>query len=317
MIPLHASLYVGIDVCQARLDVHTRPTEHIWTAPNTPAGIQALLTRLHPLQPTLVVVEATGGLEELLVTALRDHGIAVSILNPRQIRDFARATGTLAKTDRLDAALLAHYAQVLQPVPRPVPDAATQRLKALVTRRQQLIEMCTAERNRLHRLPALCDSLHRILTVLRHEIATVEALIQATIHAAEPLQTRAVLLQSTPGIGAILAATILALLPELGQLPHKPLAALVGVAPFTRESGARHGPRRVRGGRGPVRAAFFMAAFVGIRHNPTLKAFYTRLLAAGKCKKVALTACMHKLLIILNTMVTKQTPWQPARAVLS
>lgn len=304
-------LFVGIDVAKAQLDLAVRPTGAAWTIPHTEAAIAALIPRLVALAPALVLLEATGGLEVPLTGALVAAGLPVAVVNPRQVRDFAQATGTLAKTDRLDAAVLAPCAAAVRPTPRPLPDAATQALDALVTRRRQLVERPTAELNRLESAPpALRPRIRQHLAWLARERAAVEQALAAAVRAHPVWHVHDDLLQSAPAVGPVLATTLLASLPELGTLNRKQIAALVGVAPFPRDSGTQQGRRRIWGGRAEVRAALYMAALTGVRHNPSLKAFYQRLRAAGKLPKVALTACMRKLLTILNAMIKHQTPWQ-------
>jgi transposase len=311
-------IFVGIDVSKAQLDVALRPDGR-FAVPNDEPGVAQLLTRLKATPPTLVVLEATGGVELPITTALALAGMPVVVVNPRQIRDFAKATGQLAKTDALDAQVLAHFADVVRPTPRPLPDAQTQELAALVTRRRQLIEMLTAEKNRL------ASARMVIRKQLRAHITWLErALDQADTDLAEAIRQSPLwrekeeLLRSVPGIGPVLTTTLLANLPELGTLTHKQIAALVGVAPLNRDSGTLRGKRTVWGGRAQVRAALYMAAIVAARFNPVIRVFYQRLCAAGKAKKVALVACMRKLLTIINAMLKHRTAWrqgpEPARA---
>jgi transposase len=307
---------VGIDVAKARLDVAVRPGGAPWQAPNDEAGVAALVARLAPLAPTLVVLEATGGLERLAAAALAAAGLPVAVVNPRQVRDFAKAVGQLAKTDALDAALLARFGADVRPAPRPLPDAAQQALAALLARRRQVVTMLTAERQRLGAAPpAVRARVQAHVRWLERELADVDDDLGRTLRASPAWRAKEDLLRSVPGVGPVVALTLLAELPELGALDRKRLAALVGVAPLNADSGTRRGKRLVWGGRGRVRAALYMAALVATRFNPVLRAFYQRLLAAGKAKKVALTACMRKLLLILNAMVQSGTPWRhPAAA---
>lgn len=262
-------------------------------------------------QPTLIVLEATGGLELPLTGALAATGLPVVVVNPRQVRDFAKATGRLAKTDALDAAILAQFAEAVRPALRPLPDAATQALSALLTRRRQLLEMRTAEQNRLGsaRSP-VHKGIRAHITWLDHRLADLDLDLGRTIRESPVWREQDDLLQSTPGVGPVLARTLLADLPELGTLNRKQVAALVGVAPLNRDSGTLRGRRTIWGGRAPVRAALYMSALAATRFNPVIRAFYQRLCATGKAKKVALTACMHKLLLILNAMVKHRIPWQ-------
>ncbi|MBK9948257.1 MAG: IS110 family transposase [Nitrospira sp.] len=304
-------IFVGIDVSKAQLDVALRPADR-FVIPNNDAGIAQLLERLQATAPTLIIVEATGGIELPLTGALAAAGLPVVVVNPRQIRDFAKATGQLAKTDALDAQVLAHFAEVVRPTPRPLPDVETQELAALVTRRRQLIEMLTAEKNRVASARVV------IRKQLRAHITWLErALDQADTDLAESIRQSPVwrekeeLLRSVPGIGPVLTTTLLANLPELGTLTHKQIAALVGVAPLNRDSGTLRGKRTVWGGRAQVRAALYMAAIVAARFNPVIRGFYQRLCVAGKAKKVALVACMRKLLTIVNAMLKHRTPWHP------
>ncbi len=311
-----SACFIGIDVAKARLDIAVRPSGEQWTESNDAAGLARLVVRLAALQPTGVVVEATGGLERPLGHALAGAGLAVAIVNPRQVRDFAKALGQLAKTDTLDAQLLARYAEVVRPEPRPLPTGAVEELAALVARRRQVVEMLTAEhQRRLTAGPAVRPYLDAQLHALREQLRALDADLQARI-AADPTWAEHVsLLRSVPGVGPVLALTLLATVPELGTLDAKPLAALVGVAPLAADSGTRRGRRVVWGGRAPVRAVLYMSTLVAVRHNPVLAPFYARLLAAGKPKKVALVACMHKLLTILNALLRHRTPWRPPASV--
>lgn len=303
-------IFVGIDVSKAQLDVALRPTGR-FVVPNDDAGIAQLLERLQATAPTLILLEATGGIELPLTGALAAAGLPIVVVNPRQIRDFAKAVGQLAKTDALDAQVLAHFAEVVRPTPRPLPDVETQELAALVTRRRQLIEMLTAEKDRV------ASARIVIRKQLRAHITWLErALNQADTDLAEAIRQSPVwrekeeLLRSVPGIGPVLTTTLLANLPELGTLTHKQIAALVGVAPLNRDSGTLRGKRTVWGGRAQVRAALYMAAIVAARFNSVICGFYQRLCAAGKAKTVALVACMRKLLTIVNAMLKHRTPWR-------
>jgi len=264
----------------------------------------------------LAVLEATGGLEVAVVAALAAASVPVVVANPRQVRDFARATGQLAKTDRLDAQILAQFAATVRPIPRPLPEAGTQELAALLTRRRQLIDMLTAEKNRLSSaLKSVRKGIQAHITWLERRLAETDHDLSTTIQASPVWREQDDLLQSTPGVGRVLSTTLLASLPELGTLNRKQIAALVGVAPFARESGAWRGKRMIRGGRAPVRVALYMSALVATRYNPVIKAFYRRMRDSGKPAKVALTACMRKLLTILNAILKHHTPWRAATCV--
>jgi len=305
-----APYFVGIDVAQAQLDIAIRPSGERWAVPNDPSGVTALVDQLQALQPTLIVLEATGGLERLVTSALATSGLPVVVANPRQVRDFARATGQLAKTDALDARALAHFADVIRPTPRPLPDAQTQELRAFLGRRQQLIVMRTAEQNRLAGTSArLAKDITAHITWLNERIATLDDDLETVLRASPLWRENDDLLQSAPGIGPVCARTFLLELPELGTLTRQQIAALVGVAPLNCDSGTLRGRRTIWGGRAHVRTVLYMGTLVATRFNPRIKVLYERLLAAGKVKKVALTACMHKFLTILNAMLKHRTPW--------
>jgi transposase len=306
-----AGVFVGIDVAKAALVVATRPESVSWTAANDAVGIARTLERLRSVQPGLIVLEATGGYETALVAALVAAGLPVVVANPRQVRDFGRSTGQLAKTDTLDADLLALFAERVQPEPRPLPDAALRDLDALITRRRQLLEMLTAERNRLLQAsPTVRRNIRQHVRWLERQVTAVDRDLDDMIHKSPVWRAKENLLRSVPGVGPVVSRTLLAELPELGALNRKQVAALAGVAPLARDSGTLRGKRLVWGGRAPVRAALYMAALVAARHNSVIRAFYRRLVAAGKPKKVALTACMRKLLTILNAMVRTNCRWQ-------
>lgn len=304
------STVIGIDVSKAQLDVAARPSGEHWSTPNDEPGIAALVQRLVGLAPSLVVLEATGGLEASLVALLATARLRVAVVNPRQVRDFAKATGRLAKTDALDAAVLAHFAEAVHPEPRALPDAEAQRLDALLTRRRQLSEMLVAEKNRL--TVAQLDvrpSLESHIVWLKAQLKNLDKDLDQAIRQSSVWREKDDLLRSVPGIGRVVSATMLAELPELGTLNRKQIAALAGVAPLNRDSGTLRGKRTIWGGRASVRAALYMGALVASRHNPVLRTFYRRLLAAGKLKKVALTACMRKLLTVLNAMLRDRRAW--------
>lgn len=307
------ALYVGVDVSRDRLDVCIPGQEQVWQVANDAAGIAELGERLVACAPQGVVVEATGSLHHAAVAALAAAGLPVSVVNPRQVREFARATGRLAKTDAIDAQMLARLGEALKPEVRPLPDAKTQELRALVARRRQLVQLLTAERNRLSQATArVLDSHHSLIAWLRQERDTLEQALADFIQSHSVWRTCNTLLGGVPGVGAVTVSVLLAELPELGTLNRKQIAALVGVAPHNRDSGNFRGRRSVWGGRATVRATLYMAALAATRCNPVIKSFYARLRAAGKPKKVALTACMRKLLTILNHMLRTESPWNPA-----
>ena len=303
--------FIGIDVAKAQLDIALRPSGERWAVPNDASGVATLVDRVQTLQPTLIVLEATGGLERAVTSALATAGLPVVVVNPRQARDVARATGQLAKTDALDARALAHFADVIRPAPRPLPDAQTQELRALLGRRQQLIGMRTAEQNRL---AGVSERLTKDITAhiawLHAGIATLDDDLETLLRASPLWRENDDLLQSAKGIGPVSAHTLLLELPELGTLTRQQIAALVGVAPLNCDSGTLRGKRTIWGGRAHVRTVLDMSTLVATRFNPQIKTFYQRLLAAGKVKKVALTACMRKFLTILNAMLKQRTPWQ-------
>lgn len=304
-------VFVGLDVAKITLDVALRPSGEQWSVPNDEAGVAALVDRLRPLHPALLVCEATGGFERAAIARLAAAGLPVVVANPRQIRDFARATGQLAKTDQLDAAILALFAERVRPTPRPLPDEATQLLDALLTRRRQLLEMLVAEKNRLGFAPRpLHRGIQQHIRWLERQLDDVTKNLADQIEHSPVWRAKDDLLQSVPGVGPIVSAVLLAELPELGALGHKQLATLAGVAPLARDSGTLRGKRLVWGGRAGVRTALYLAALCGRRWNPQLRVFYERLIAAGKPKKVALIACARKLLTILNAMLRDTTRWR-------
>lgn len=315
-----AQQWVGIDVSKATLDVCVRPTGAQWQVANSRARLEALLEQLVALAPELIVLEASGGFEAPLVAELASRELPVVVVNPRQVRDFARATGQLAKTDRIDAQVLARFAEAIRPELRAIPDATTRAVRALVSRRRQLQEMLTAEQNRLISAAVLDapeplrDQLGEHIDWLRHQLADIDDDLQQQLRASPVWRAREDLLRTIPGIGPVTSATLLSQLPELGQLDRKAIAKLVGVAPLNRDSGTLRGRRRVWGGRSAVRAVLYMAALVATRSNERVRAFYQRLLSSGKPKKVALVACMRKLLVMCNSVLRSATPW---RAVTS
>jgi transposase len=306
--------FIGIDVAKARLDVFCRPDGLAWHAANDPQGIAALVARLSVLSPTLVVLEATGGYEIPVVAALASAGLPVAVINPRQPRDFAKATGQLAKNDRIDAAVLAHFADAIRPVPRPLPDAEVRSLDALLTRRRQLLEMLTMEQNRLGSCidPSVRTDLQAHLAWLSERLSRSEKDLSAAVRGSPVWREKDELLQSIKGIGPVASRTLLAGLPELGTVTGKEAAALAGLAPYDDDSGKRHGARHVRGGRSEVRAVLYMAALSAVRYNPTLRAFHDRLKRAGKKAKVILTAVARKLVVLANAILRDGQPWNPS-----
>ena len=307
-----AEIYVGIDVAKDRVDVAIRPDGDTWSADYDERGMSELVSCLRTVEPTAVLLEATGGLEVPLVSALAAASLPVVVVNPRQVRDFAKATGKLAKTDALDAQVLAHFAEAVRTSVRPLRDEDTQELNSLTTRRSQLMTMLVAEKNRLRRAShSVHPSIRSHIRWLEQELSDLDKDLRKALRSSPVWREKDNLLRSVPGVGEQLSLSLLAYLPELGTLNRKRIAALVGVAPFNRDSGSRRGKRSVWGGRTRLRAVLYMGALVASRHNPVLRAFYQRLLAAGKPKKLALTACMRKLLTILNAMVKTGQHWTP------
>jgi transposase len=304
--------FVGIDVSKDTLDIHLLPDNRRLQCNNLAADIQTLAAELTQIQPSLVVMEATGGYQTHLAASLHAAGLPVAVVNPRQVRDFARATGRLAKTDRIDAQILAQFARCIQPPPRDLGDENDRRIKALVTRRRQLLDMHAAESNRLRQASdqAIVDGIRAVLKVIQAQLKDTDATIDQFIRQSPLWLAKATLLDSTPGVGPATIRSLVANLPELGRLNRRQISALVGVAPMNDDSGKRGGYRAIRGGRTDVRNALYMAALVASRHNPRIRAYYQHLLSKGKKKLVALTACMRKLLIILNTMIKTNQPWR-------
>ncbi len=314
--PTRHHVVVGIDVSKRRLDVCLMPDGEAFAVANDQRGIDELLSRLEEVCPELVVLEATGRYERPAAAAIAASGIAVAVVNPRQTRDFAKATGRLAKTDKIDAGVLARFAEAVGPRPSVLPDEESSALQAILTRRRQLLEMLVAENNRLQMAPeAVARRIRAHMEWLRKEIERTDGELDEAIASSTTFKENEALLRSVPGVGPVLARTLLAELPELGTLESKRLCALVGVAPFNRDSGTLHGKREVWGGRAPVRAALYMGALVATRHNPHIKEFYERLLAAGKPKKVALVGCMRKLLSILNAVMRDRAIWRCPHAL--
>lgn len=312
------SCFVGIDVSKAFLDCACRPQNLLFRVANDEVGITDLVQRLQELTPTLVVLEATGGFEAPTAGALAASQIPLAVVNPRQVRDFAKATGQLAKTDGIDAGVLAHFAQAVRPTPQLPTDEETQQLKQILTRRRQLLEMLKAEQNRLPQAAAVVKpNVQRSIAFLKSLLAETDGDLHQAIRQSPVWREKEDLLRSVPGVGTVTASTLLACLPELGtltgkQIAKKQIAKLVGVAPLNQDSGRRLGSRSVWGGRAPVRAVLYMAALVATQRNAVIRSFYEKLLSRGKCKKVALTACMRKLLTILNAMLKQKTSWSPS-----
>jgi transposase len=305
---------IGIDVAKDQLDIAVRPTGENWRVAHTADQFPALIARLQALAPERILLEATGGLEILLATQLVAASLPVVVINPRQVRDFAKATGQLAKTDQVDARVLAHFGEALQPPVRPLPDEQTRALDALLTRRRQLVDMLVAEKNRhaaLSRQPKLQKGVAEHITWLNQRITDLDDELKSQLEQSPVFCRHDQILKSVPSVGDVTSRTLLACLPELGKLTHKQIGALVGVVPFARQSGQWKGETHIRGGRSEVRSVLYMATLSAIRYNPTIKTFYQHLLTKGKKKKVALTACMHKLLTILNAMIRHQEEWNP------
>jgi transposase len=313
-------IFAGIDVSKETLDVAVHPQQSIKRFRNNETGISGIVTYLRGFTTALVVMEATGGLEMSLAAVLGVAGIPVSVVNPRQVRYYARSMGKLAKTDAIDAQILADFAAAIRPEPRPLPDTQAQQLRDILARRSQLNEMITAEKNRLGRARRpVSENIRAHIAWLEQELADMNTRLRRSIEESPIWREKDDLLRSVPGVGQVLASTLLAELPELGTLDRKQIAALAGVAPFNWDSGKLRGKRSVWGGRAKVRTALYMATLVATRHNAVIKSFYQRLCAAGKAKKVAITACMRKLLTIMNAMIKHRTPWHynPIPAVIS
>ena len=302
---------VGIDVSKGPLDVAILPEGEVWSVTNDEEGITQVVKRLKSLRPRLVVLEATGGMETALVGAAATARLPVVVVNPRQVRDFAKSVGALAKTDAIDARVLARFAEAVRSEVRPFKDKEASQFSALLARRRQLVEMLTAEKNRLGTAPqAIHPSIEEHIEWLEQRLTDINGKLKKTIKQSPVWRAKEQLLRTAPGVGPVLSATLVAGLPELGALNRKQIAALVGVAPFNRDSGTYRGRRCIWGGRGSIRAVLYMATLAATRFNPVIRAFYLRLCAAGKERKVALTACMRKLLTILNAMAKTGTPWQ-------
>jgi transposase len=312
---MDATVVVGIDVSKDRLDVHVRPGGAAFFVKRDGEGIAGLIETLAPLNPAAVAVEATGGFETVVAAGLAGAGLPVVVVNPAQVRAFANALGKRAKTDPIDAAMIAHFVEATKPAIRPLPDEETQLLADLVARRRQIVAMIGAERQRQKRAPArIAKSIVRLVKALEKELAGLDGDIDDVVRGSPAWRDKEDLLASVPGVGPVIARTAIAELPELGTLDRRQIAALVGLAPWTRQSGQWRGKSFIGGGRASVRAALFMGAMVAIRHNPVLKAFRDRLVAAGKPKLVALIATARKLVTILNAIIRDKQPWREQTA---
>lgn len=305
-------VFVGIDVSKDRLDVAALPSAEVWSLKHDASGVEELVQKLRELQPESVIVEATGGLERTLVATLAGASLPIAVVNPRQVRDFAKAMGQLAKTDSIDASILALFGQRVRPELRVLPDEDTQALEALLVRRRQILEMLVAENNRVALAsPPIAKDLKAHIRFLEKRLDSVDTEIDTAIKNSPVWRTKDKLLRSVPGVGPVLSRTLLAELPELGRLTNNQISKLVGVAPLNRDSGRFRGTRRIWGGRASVRSVLYMAAFSATRWNPVIRAYYERLTGAGKAHKVALVACMRKLLITLNSMASSGQSWAP------
>lgn len=308
--------YIGIDISKDHLDLHQLPQDRAARFESNTEGISKLITYLKRRKPTLIVIEATGGYESQLAAELVTAKLNVAVVNPFQVRSYAKALGILAKTDAIDAKVLARFAQDVKPQPRPLPDEKELELKALIMRRRQLVEMLVAEKNRFHRASStqVKQSLQRMLNTIQQQIDELDKQIKNSVQNSPIWREKDNLLRSVPGISDKTSHTLLALLPELGKLNRRQIASLVGVAPMNRDSGLYRGKRKIYGGRKPVRNALYMATVASIRFNPLIKSFYERLTSSGKEFKVALTACMRKLLVIINSMIKKNTAFKQSFA---
>lgn len=309
-------VFVGIDVSKAQLDVAVRPSGELWAVTNDEAGFALLVSRLKPLEPKLVIVEATGGYQAPLVAALTVAGIVVAVVNPRQVRDFGRASGQLAKTDVLDAEVIARFGEAMRPEPRPLPDEETQALQAVVHRRRQLVDMITAEKNRLGTaLPVVRRDIEEHIAWLKRRLKDIDDDLYTSLKKSPLWRVKEQILRSAPGVGRVTTCALIAQIPELGRLSGRKISALVGVAPLNRDSGTMRGARVTWGGRATVRNALYMATLTAIRCSPSMARFYERLRGFGKPAKVAHVACMRKLLVRLNAMMRDGTTWTENVAV--
>lgn len=304
-------IFVGIDVSKTWLDIAVYASDLVWRVGNEEQGIASLVKRLKEMQATLIVLEATGGYEMPVVAELAHAKLPIVVINPRKVRAFARSIGQLAKTDKLDARLLAHFAAAIRPTARSLPSAEEEQLTGLLVRRRQLVDMLTMEKNRLHTVrPALREDIREHIAWLQAKLAKIDEEIDQFVRDSSLWKEKDAILRSAPGVGRVTSCTLLAMLPELGTLNRQEIAALVGVAPVNKDSGRKQGKRRVYGGRATVRSVLYMAALAARRYNPRIRKFYEALLQRGKEKKVALTACMRKLLVILNAMLRTNQSWR-------
>jgi transposase len=313
---MRREVFVGIDVSQEFLDVGVRPSGERFRVGYDNAGLDELVGRLKALRPTRIVLEATGKLEAPLVASLQMAGLTPVVVNPRQVRDFAKATGELAKTDGIDAGVLAHFAEAIRPQVRPLPDEQAQALAELVNRRRQVQDMRVAEQNRLRRTSSVevRGRIERHVVYLERELDDIDDELQRQVAKTPAWQADVGLYCTVPGIGRALATSVVAHLPEIGRLSGRQISKLVGIAPLADDSGKRHGKRRIWGGRASVRRSLYLATLVAVRFNPPMRDVYERLVASGKPKKVAIVACMRKLLVVLNAMKRDGTPWEPSLA---
>lgn len=305
---------IGIDVGKSFLDIYIYERKLHWQIENQPAQISKLATRLARYKLARIIVEATGGYERAVAMEFAERGLPIIVVQPMKIRQFANAQGVMAKTDKIDAHIIAQFSAVMKPEPRPLPTPEIRHTRDLLARRRQLMETRTQELNRKHKATSpLARSHNRMIKFLDKEVQWIDAQLDKCVAEIEQWKRTAQILLSAPGIGNGVAYTLLGELPELGQLSNKKISALVGLAPFNRDSGSSKGKRRIRGGRAPIRTVLYMAMLSAIQHNPVMKQFYKKLVDQGKHKKVAITACMRKMIVILNTMVSNETPWQTAK----
>jgi transposase len=311
-------VYIGIDVSKDSLDTAAYPIRKYWSFTNDEVGIAQIIEKLSKLTPALIVIESTGGYETAVAYALQKAKMMCAVVNPREVRDFAKATKKLAKTDRIDAQVLAHFAAVIQPEPRSLSEEKARELETILARRRQVVEMLTSEKNRLHHAGyPVKEDIQLHIAFLEQRLQKCDSNLEGIIEESPVQREKYYLLQTVPGVGPNLAKTLIIGLSELGTLNRWQIAALVGVAPFNHDSGSKRGTRHIWGGRPSVRAALYMATLVATQHNPIIKQFYNRLCEAGKLKKVALVACMRKLLIILNAMLKHHVPWTVSLANIS